>query len=192
MVFQYGDVILAHGDNLYSDAIQGFTGSFFTHAAMCVEEGKIIEMLYDGFHYKDNSFIGGNRAFMVIRHKCLYLSPQPAVQNVLIRMKKCVAILQQNPPKYDYFEIARQAVKLLKKKGQHLFRDGEDYYSLSELMEAGRRLICSALIDSVYEKAGIDLFPGREPFSTTPADIAALAAGANPTFFVITRYLPRS
>ncbi len=192
MAFQYGDVILAHGDNLYSDAIQGFTGSFFTHAAMCVEEGKVIEMLFDGFHYKDNSYIGGHRACMVIRHKYLYLSPRPVVQNVLIRMKKYVAMLQQNPPKYDYFEIARQAVKLLKKKGQHFLRDGEDYYSLSELMEAGRKLICSALIDSVYEKAGIDLFPNREPFSTTPADIAALTVGANPTFLVITRYMPRS
>lgn len=191
MIFQYGDVILVHGDNIYSGAIQNFTGSFFAHAAMCVEEGKIIEMLYDGFHYKENSYLGGSRAFMVIRHKYLYCSPPSVIQNIIVRMKNNVAILQQNPPKYDYFEIIRQAVKLLKKKGQHIFRDGEDYYNLRELMETGRRLICSALIDSVYESSGLDMFPDREPYSTTPADISALTVGSNPTFFVITRYLPR-
>jgi hypothetical protein len=190
LIYQYGDVILVHGDNIYSGTIQNLTGSFFAHAAMCVEQGKVIEMLYDGFHYHENGYIGGSRAFMVIRNKYLYFSPPVVVQNTTARMKKYVDLLRQNPPKYDYFEIIRQAVLLLKKKGQHLLRNSEDYYSLRELMETGRRLICSALIDSVYENAGLDLFPDREPYSTTPADIAALASLTNPTFVVVSLNMP--
>ncbi|GBF34526.1 hypothetical protein DCCM_3645 [Desulfocucumis palustris] len=188
--YQYGDVILAHGDNIFSEAIQNFTGSFYSHAAMCVNNGKVIEMLHDGFNYNNNGYINGARAFMVIRHRRLYYSPYPEIQRLIIKMRNYVEFLRKNPPKYDYFEIIRQAVELLKSKGNVFFRNGEDF-SVSELMETGRRLICSALIDSVYEKTGIDLFPGREPYSITPADIAELAYGPNSVFIVIQRYMPR-
>ena len=190
MTFQYGDVILAHGDNILSEAIQNLTGSFYSHVAMCVDKGKVIEMLNDGFNYKSNNYINGARAFMVIRHRHLYYSSYTEIQMLIVKMQNYVEYLRKNPPKYDYFEIIRQAVKLLKSKGQKFFRDGEDF-SVSELMETGRRLICSALIDSVYENSGIDLFPGREPYSISPADIAKLAYGPNSVFIVIHRYMPR-
>lgn len=191
MSFQYGDVILVHGDNILSETIQNLTDSFYSHTAMCVDEGKVIEMLRDGFKYRDNTYIKGSRAFLVLRHRYLYYSSALEIQRVLVRMKTYVTSLQQNPPKYDYFELISQAGKLLAGKGKSLFRDNHDYFKLNDLLDAGERLICSALIDSVYEHVGLDLFPGRPPFSTTPGDLASLATGSGATFIVVHQFLPK-
>lgn len=191
MSFQYGDVILVHGDNILSEMIQGLTDSFYSHAAMCVDPGKIVEMMKDGLHYTDNIYYNGSKAFIVLRHKYMYYSPPYTTKRIIAKMKAYITMLQHNPPKYDYFELIKQASKLIAAKGKDLFRENERYYSLNDLLDAGERLICSALIDLVYEHVGLDLFPGRPPFSTTPADLASLASGGNPAFIVVGRYLPK-
>lgn len=189
MSYQYGDVILVHGENLFSEGIQSLTGSFYSHAAMCIDEGKIIQMMRGGLDIGNNTYISGSRAFIVLRHKYLYYSDVLKIKRVLTNMKAYVMKLQENPPKYDYFELVKQAVHLIKTKGKSFTRDNHTLI-LNSLLDAGDRLICSALIDSIYEHVGLDLFPKHPPFSTTPADLAYLASGNDPTFLVVDQYLP--
>ncbi|MFZ5597092.1 MAG: hypothetical protein ACOY31_08790 [Bacillota bacterium] len=72
-------------------------------------------------------------------------------------------------------------------RGDQIVKNGETYIPFSLLLLAGERLICSALVDTVYERAGIDLFPGRKARHTTPADIARLATGSDPSLLEIYR-----
>lgn len=186
MFSQYADIILVHGDNLLSEAIQNMTGSFFSHAALCTELGKIAEMNRYGFKYEDNHYLSGARPYVVLRHRLL-MPPHPARFFYLDRIRGIVEEYRKNPPKYDYFEIINQAVKLILTREEKLTRDGEPLVPVNLLMLASERLICSGLVDTVYERAGIDLFPGRPSRHTTPGDLAALAAGGKPALLEIYR-----
>lgn len=173
---QYGDIILVHGDNLLSEVIQNLTQSFFSHAALCTEPGKIAEMTRYGFEYRDNHYHNGTRPYILLRHRMLF--PQSGkAPFFMAKMEKCIAGFIKNPPQYDYFEILNQALKLLVNRGDQMIINGDNYISFSQLLLASERLICSALIDTIYESAGIDLFPDRLPRHTTPADIYHLSRG---------------
>ncbi len=187
MKLQYGDIILVHGDNLVSEAIQHLTQSFFSHAALCTEPGKIAEMNSFGFRYHDNHYLSGSRPFAVFRHRLL-LPPNPGRFFYLDRIRRAVEEYRRNPPKYDYFEILNQALKLILAREENpSVADGDSQVPVSLLILVSERLICSALVDAVYEAAGIDLFPGRAARHTTPADIASLAAGDDPPLLEVFR-----
>lgn len=186
MLGKYGDIILVHGDNLLSDIIQNLTDSFFAHAALCTEPGKIAEMNRFGFQYRDNHYLSGSRPFIVLRHFLLFPNNRRSLYHIKL-IRNCIENYRRNPPRYDYFEILNQALKLILSRGDHLTRDGEPYISSNLLYAASERLICSALIDTVYEAAGIDLFPGRSPKHTTPADIASLSTGPKPILIEVYR-----
>lgn len=171
---QYGDIMLVHGDNLLSEAIQGLTHSFFSHAVICTEPGKIAEMTRFGFQYRDNHYLDGIRPYIVLRHRLLFPGSIKAC-SYIVKMKSCISGFIKNPPRYDFFEILKQALTLLVHRGDRMVINGDDYISFNMLLLAGERLICSALVDTVYESAGIDLFPGRLPRHTTPADIYNLS-----------------
>lgn len=184
MLFQYGDIILVHGENLISEAIQNMTHSFFSHAALCTEQGKIAEMTRYGFKCHDNHYLSGSRPYVVLRHR--WLAPQnPRKSFYINKIKDCMEKFRKSPPKYDYFEILNQALKLALTRDTLLNRNGEAYISVNLLLLAGERLICSALIDTVYDLAGIDLFPGRKSRHTTPADIASLSTGVKPVLLEV-------
>lgn len=184
MYYQYGDIILVHGDNLISEAIQNLTHSFFSHAALCTEPGKIAEMTRYGFQYLDNHYLSGSRQYVVLRHRWL-MPPSTRRYYFINRIKGCIERYRQKPPRYDYFEILSQALKIILSRGEQLTRAGEQYISINLLLMVSERLICSALVDTVYEMAGIDLFPNRVSKHTTPADIASLTEGANPILLEI-------
>lgn len=186
MCGQYGDIILVHGDNLISGIIQNLTNSFFAHAALCAEFGKVAEMTRFGFAYHDNQYLSGTRPLVVLRHFLLFPGNQRAPYHLRL-IRDCIENYRKNPPRYDYFEILGQALKLVLSRGDQPSGDGEEYISTKLLLAASERLICSALVDSVYEAAGIDLFPGRKSRHTTPADIASLASGPNPTLIEVYR-----
>ncbi len=188
MFFQYGDIILVHGDNLISEAIQDLTRSFFSHAALCTDPGKIAEMTRYGFRYWDNHYVSGSRPYVILRHRRLF-PPSPVRLYYLNRMRGCIETFRKQPPKYDYFEILCQALKLILSKGSHPARGGDQFVSINLLMAISEKLICSALVDSVYERSGIDLFPGRASKHTTPADISSLSTGDNPALLVIYKNL---
>lgn len=186
MFCQYGDIILVHGDNIISEAIQNLTHSFFSHAVLCTDQGKIAEMTRHGFRHWDNHYLTGPRPFIVLRHRILF--PQnPKAHYYIKSIKNCVGNYLKNPPKYDYFEVLNQAIKLIISRGEDLVRDGETYIPFNVLLLASERLICSAMVDSVYEAAGIDLFPNRESKHTTPADLASLSTGIRPTLLEVYR-----
>ncbi|MGQ9557727.1 MAG: hypothetical protein ACUVTU_07210 [Desulfurispora sp.] len=190
MSYLYGDIILIHGDNAIAGAIKNLTDSFFSHAALCTEKNMVAEMLHDGFKYHSNRYWRGQQAYIVLRHKQLIYSPPPAAYAIRQKMRQVIEQYRQHPPRYDYFEILRLAVKLLKEKGQQMFRGGQYYFTEKELLEIGQRLICSAMVDTVYEKAGIDLFPGRIPRDVTPADLASLAREPGNVLEIIDTYIP--
>lgn len=187
MRYQYGDVLLTHGENIGAGLIQNFTHCFYNHAAMCVDNGNIVEMRVNGFYYGPNPYFKGSNSFMLIRHIHMCKAPIWKIQRTINTMQKEIHLLRKSPPRYDFFEILKQAMMILRRNNPFL-REKVQYFNQVELMEMGRRLICSALIDSIYEKSGIDLFPEKEPYSTTPADLAQLALGPNPVFRIITKY----
>jgi hypothetical protein len=45
--------------------------------------------------------------------------------------------------------------------------------------------VCSALVDYIYQQAGLDLLPGRSVTDTTPANLEELAFGGQPVFQVV-------
>lgn len=184
MHFQYGDIILVHGDNLISEAIQNLTQSFFSHAALCTEHGKIAEMTRYGFRYWDNHYLSGTRQYVVLRHRWL-MPMSPRRFHYINRIKNRIERYRKSPPKYDYFEILGQAMKLILSREDIPIRGGEKYVPVNLLFMVSERLICSALVDAVYESAGIDLFPDRLSKHTTPADIASLSAGYNPVLLEV-------
>lgn len=184
MYGQYGDIILVHGDNLLSEAIQNLTQSFFSHAALYTEPGKIAEMTRLGFQYRDNHYLGGARPYIVMRHRLLF-PDNPKALHYIAKIKNCISFFIKNPPRYNYFEILNQALSLLVHRNGQLVINGDNYVSLNMLISASERLICSALIDTVYEWAGIDLFPGRIPRHTTPADIYNLSRQNPPTLLKV-------
>lgn len=174
MCGQYGDIMLVHGDNLLSEAIQNLTQSFFSHAVLCTKPGKIAEMTRFGFQYRDNHYLDGIRPYIVLRHRLLFPGSHKA-HSYVAKMESCISGFIKDPPRYDFFEILNQALALLVHRRDRLIINGDDYISFNMLLSAGERLICSALVDTVYEAAGIDLFPGRVPRHTTPADIYNLS-----------------
>lgn len=186
MNFQYGDIILIHGDNLISGAIQNLTQSFFSHAALCTEPGNIAEMTRFGFKYQENHYLSGSRPFVVLRHRWLF-PPNPGRFFHLARIIGAVEEYRRKPPKYDFFEILNQALSLIMTREETLTREGVPFIPVNLLLVASERLICSALVDAVYEAAGIDLFPSLAPRHTTPADIASLSAGSYPVLLEVYR-----
>lgn len=180
---QYGDIMLVHGDNLLSKTIQELTHSFFSHAAICTKTGKIAEMNRFGFQHYDNHYINGSRPFVVYRHRLLWPGSFKTPYYIG-RMKVCIQDFINYPPAYDFFKILNLALKFILTR-EDLFRDGEPHIPVSLLMAAGERLICSALVDTVYYQAGIDLFPDRGSRDITPAELASLAGGKNPQLYEV-------
>lgn len=183
---QYGDIILVHGENLISKTIQSLTDSFFAHAALCTEPGKIAEMDRFGFQHRDNHYTSGPRPFVVLRHRFL-IPGNIKAPYYISKMRSCIEGFTKNPPKYDYFQILNIAIKLILSRDEHFMRGDEPYIPYNLLLLASERLICSAMVDTVFFEAGIDLFPGRESKAITPADIASLAYGINPVLFEVYR-----
>lgn len=186
MYSQYGDIILVHGENFFSNIIQNLTGSKFSHAALCAETGKIAEMTRYGFQYQDNHYLSNIRPFVVLRHKCLFPGSNKR-ELFMRRMKNCIEKFCIEPPMYDFYELLNQALKLILIWGDAFLRDGETFVSQNKLLAATERLICSALVDEVYEKSGLDLFPNKKTKHTTPADIAMLATVKNPSLLEVYR-----
>ncbi|HBV96073.1 MAG: hypothetical protein JL50_05535 [Peptococcaceae bacterium BICA1-7] len=180
---QYGDIMLVHGDNLISQTIQELTHSFFSHAAIVTEPGKIAEMNRFGFQHYDNHYRQGPRPFVIYRHRLL-LPGSFKTPYYIGRMRVCIQDFVNNPPAYDFFKILDLALKFILTRDD-LIRDGEPHIPVSLLMAAGERLICSALVDTVYYQAGIDLFPGRGSKDITPAELASLAEGKNPQLYMV-------
>ncbi|MFZ5650192.1 MAG: hypothetical protein ACOY4I_05005 [Bacillota bacterium] len=127
-----------------------------------------------GFQYRDNHYLEGARPYIVLRHRLLFPGSFKA-HSYVEKMRSCISVFIKKPPRYDFFEILNQALTFLVHRGDQLTINGDSYISFNMLLSVSERLICSALIDSVYETAGIDLFPGRIPRHTTPADIYKLS-----------------
>lgn len=190
MAFQCGDIILVHGEHVFSELIQNVTDSFYSHAALCVDEENIVEMLRYGLVYGPNRFPSGKSAYVVLRHKKFIYSSRAQVRELTNKMSACIDKVRSAPPKYDFVEIIRLGMALIGKKGKDLFRSRKGY-SQEQLLQLGESLICSALVDKIYQCAGIDLLPEKEgPRSTTPADLAGLALGDKAQLEVVQSYLP--
>lgn len=171
MLIQYGDVILVHGDDPFSQLVQLVTQSYWTHTMLALEPGNFAQMGPHGFVYGRASL---NRPYAVLRHKKLLDPNLPEARQILIRMHQAIQELKVNPPRFDYGNLFGLGVKLI---GQRM-----------GIFITERRVgpfICSALIDYVYEKAGIDLRPDKDPRETIPANLAELAFGNDPVFKVI-------
>lgn len=190
MVFQCGDIILVHGEHVFSELIQNVTDSFYSHAALCVDEKDIVEMLRYGLVYGPNRFVKGKSAYVVLRHKNFIHSSRAQVRELTNKMAGCIEEIRSAPPKYDFMEIIRLGMVLIGKKGKNLFR-GAKGYSQEQLLQVGESLICSALVDKLYQCSGIDLLPDKAgPRSTTPADLAGLTRGDKAQLEVVQSYLP--
>ena len=91
-----------------------------------------------------------------------------------MRMRNVIKRIEAAPPEFDYPKMFWLGLKLIKKR----------LIAALAKEEIGA-FFCSALVDYVYEQSGIDLFPGRRPDDTTPANLEELASGENPVFVLV-------
>lgn len=171
MEFRYGDVVLVHGDDLFSYFVQFLTRSYWTHTMFALENGQFAQM--EGFGFEIRRVIL-NRPFAVLRHQALLNPYSIRAREIIIKMKEVVEQLRTNPPAFDYITIFRLGFRLIRER-----------MMASIAGQKVKPFICSALIDYIYEQAGLDLLPGKDPRDTMPANLAELAFGENPVFKVI-------
>lgn len=170
MSFQYGDVILVHGNEPISYFIEFLTRSYWSHAMFALEDGSFAQMGPFGLLAKPDKL---HLPYTVLRHRQLFY-PSPKSQEILKRMKQTVGELQTAAPRFDYITMFHLGIHLLRKR-----------MTASIAGEKGGPFTCSALVDYIYEQSGLDLRPDRDPADTTPANLEELASGDNPVFKVI-------
>jgi hypothetical protein len=171
MDFQLGDVVLLHGAEPLSYIIEYLTNSYWSHAMVALENGLFAEMgplgLIEGK-------LEPGMPYLVLRHRDLLSPNTPRAQELLGKIRQVVDSLKSQRPRFDYASMLRLGVNLIRKKMR-----------ASVLGEEIGSFVCSALIDFVYQQAGLDLLPGREAADTTPANLEELAFGDEPVFQVV-------
>lgn len=75
--------------------------------------------------------------------------------------------LKQQGAKYDYFEIADEAIRHL----LEMFHDPNNGPVHFDLWQSHGKFICSALVDSAYREAGIILRPDKDKGNVAPVDL---------------------
>lgn len=171
MPVQFGDVVLVHGEEFLSNLIRVVTRSYWSHAMLALEGGWFAQMGQSGFTI---SRVPLNRPIAVLRHPSLLNPYTREAQQILNQIRATIDYLRKNPPQFDYYNLFRLGVKLIQEQ--------------MAVSVAGKKMgpfVCSALVDYVYEQAGIDLQPDQDPRDTTPANLAELAFGDNPVFKVV-------
>lgn len=143
---QIGDIILVSGNSFISKIIQKVTGSKWTHAALYVGGGNILE-------------IDWNTRAAVIKKDYRELEYDYVVlrrnEKLTISQIRKLAISSLAHDKagnrYDFFLLFSMLLKCLFPKGK-LFRK----------FNKRNAYICTELIDTVKRDAGIVLFPNRK------------------------------
>lgn len=171
MPIQYGDIILVQGDDPLSKMIKSLTRSNWSHTLLAVGGGQFAQMGSLGFTIGPQSM---NRPFAILRHKELMNPYSTKTRGYMNNMNQVIEQLRVRPPRFDFIKLIILGVKLL---GQNM------QASVSSVHPEA--FVCSGLVDYVYERAGLDLLPNKDPKNTTPANLAALAFGQDPVFTLV-------
>jgi hypothetical protein len=115
-----------------------------------------------------------NRPYAVLRHKELMNPYSTKTRAYMRNMHNVIEQLRVRPPKFDFLKLIALGVKLL----------GQNMQASVAAVHPGA-FVCSGLVDYVYEQAGLDLLPNKDPKDTTPANLAELASGQDPVFVLV-------
>jgi cell wall-associated NlpC family hydrolase len=148
MDMKHGDLIFVRGTDTISRIIEWLTSSKYSHVAMYIGNGEVIEAQrlrsvglaplseYDGKYDV---------------YTCPTLTDDQRKQ--IIEYARSMGGI-----KYDYLDIARLFLRCV--------------FRLELPIDDPTRIICSELIVKAYSKAGIKLVQGREDYDVTPEDVA--------------------
>ncbi|NPV92934.1 MAG: hypothetical protein HPY50_19375 [Firmicutes bacterium] len=171
MSFQFGDVVLMHGNDPISYAIEYLTHSYWSHAMVALDEGTFAQMGPLGLIIEKKP---PDMPHLVLRHRELLSPNSPRAREILGQMRQVVNDISSKRPLFDYASMLRLGVDLIRKR-MRASVSGEEMASF----------VCSALVDYIYLKSGLDLLPGRKVTDTTPANLEELAFGRQPVFQVV-------
>jgi cell wall-associated NlpC family hydrolase len=126
------------------------SGSYYTHAFVYVGNGEIIEAEPGGAR-RSTLQEGKHVAYSAIPLSC---SRRSSI------VRAAVALIGTPYSFLDYVAIGARRLAHID--------------ALERFVEDSHHMICSQLVDEVYRRAGIELFPNRIPGDVTPGDLAKL------------------
>lgn len=143
---QIGDIILVGGSDFGSKVIKRITGTIWSHVALCLGQGLILEINWNTkTHIVHNEYRNLGYDYVVLRSNV----PLSKLQKQEIA---CSALKFNNTGnKYDWLLILGLFLKT-KFPNSKLLR----------LFNRKKFYICTELVDQVLQEAGIQLFPDRE------------------------------
>ena len=149
-MIQPGDIILVKGDTpIVSRVIRWFTQSEYTHAAIAIAENLVYEIdINKRLAIRPFSY----EKYDVFRYKYGLTNEQQILIQVYANEK------EEENKGYDWLHILSFAI-------QKIFRTKKVY-------EEANKVICSEIVDNLYNQIGIDLIPDRADGDVTPAHLA--------------------
>jgi len=138
---------------------------------LAVGRGEFAQMGSLGFTVGPQSM---NRPFAILRHRELTNPYSTKTRGYMNNMNKVIEQLTVRPPRFDFLKLITLGIKLL----------GQNMQASVAAVQPGS-FVCSGLVDYVYEQAGLDLLPNKDPKDTTPANLAELASGQDPVFVLV-------
>jgi hypothetical protein len=147
---QAGDIILVQGDGIISVGIELISRGSFSHSGIVTSEGTIIEATADGvvevpIHYEHYAI-----------YEVLGITSEE-------REKVVAAARKSLGTPYDYLQNVGFGINAIRKLiGLPI---------IANLLDLDNQVVCSALVDLSFEKAGIRLREDLEPGHITPIGI---------------------
>lgn len=150
MKLQTGDIVLVKGNTpIISRLINWITGSDYTHAGIIVADGLILEI-----------DINKDLAIRPLKHEVYdiyrYTKGLTSEQRTKI-IKQAIRRAKLNKG-YDWIHIISFAL-------QKIFR-------ISATFEEVNKVVCSEIVDNIYNDIGIDLVPNFADGDVTPEQLA--------------------
>lgn len=146
MDLKVGDIILVKGRDLLGKTIDDIEHSKYSHSAIYIGSGKIVEAEWNKVICSPMEKYAGQADIFRPKFDLTIVQQSKIVEYA----KSCVG------EPYDYFllllELVRYALHVILPYKEH------------------KKVICSVLVDDCYRKAGIELCPGVK--YPSPADIA--------------------
>lgn len=152
MDLQIGDIVFFKRKNIFSSLVSYITKSPYSHVAMVMYPGYLVEA---NWYKKSNivEFEYNPEEMEIFRFKGGLTQCQ--------KMKVVVESGKQLGKIYDY-------PQLLEYVYEYLFK----IRLFDNLLNSKNLIICSELVDDVYDSIGIDLIPDRAEGNVTPGDLA--------------------
>lgn len=148
-MIEIGDVLLVKGKGLVSFLVKLFTRSKYSHVALAVSNNRVIEI---DWKYRLQIRSIEHEEYDVYR-----LNRGLTNEETFIILSYVYSLIGS---KYDFSKIFSLVFEILfSRRGKRIF-------------DNPNKFICSDIIDSAYQKIGVDLVPHYADQDTTPDDLS--------------------